>query len=62
MMHKEIITFNRNVFEDVVKLVSESGEKEFNVQLNKDHPTLANALNYKAVKNLFPLYSEVGGA
>ena len=60
--HKEIITFNRNVFEDVVKLVSESGEKEFNVQLNKDHPTLANAPNYKAVKNLFPLYSEVGGA
>ena len=60
--HKEIITFNRNVFEDVIELVLESGEKEFNVQLNKDHPTLANAPNYSDSNEMFRLCCGFGGA
>ena len=50
--YKEIITFNKNVFDDVIKLVKESGVKEFNVQFNADHPTLAKAPNYDAFKEL----------
>ena len=59
--HKEIVVFNQNVFDDVVKLVSESGEREFNIQYNPDHPTLAKAPNYENGKEVLKLCCGFGG-
>ena len=60
--HKEIVVFNQNVFDEVVELVRESGEKEFNIQFNSNHPTLAKAPNCENGDEVRKLCCGFGGA
>ena len=60
--HKEIVAFNPEVFDNVVKLVQESGEKEFNIRFNPDHPMLGKAPNLEFDNKLLKICCGLGGA